>query len=328
MNAVATTAPAALNYADLERLAASIAQSGLFGIKTKDQAIALMMIAHAEGRHPALAARDYDVIQGKPAKKSEAMMRDFIQAGGKCEWHALTDTLADATFTHPQTGSVRIDWDMERAKTAGFAGKDNWKKFPRAMLRARVVSEGVRTVWPLATSGLYVPEEVSDFTGQTIEAEAPSAARQAINDAVPMQPLRSAAAATPRAPRKADPMVYGPLLADEIAVGVSEGDVEKYADIYEKHNIAIELLDEPNGNKWVGNLEMLLANATSQAVVVVIAGHQSVGTAVAKAPEHVKRRVNELLAKAYGRFAEPEAATPSDDLDEVVIKGEEHLAAG
>ena len=51
MNAVATTAPAALNYADLERLAASIAQSGLFGIKTKDQAIALMMIAHAEGRH-------------------------------------------------------------------------------------------------------------------------------------------------------------------------------------------------------------------------------------------------------------------------------------
>ena len=196
---------AALNYADLERLAASIAQSGLFGIKTKDQAIALMMIAHAEGRHPALAARDYDVIQGKPAKKAEAMMRDFIQAGGKCEWHALTDTLADATFTHPQTGSVRIDWDMERARVAGFAGKDNWKKFPRAMLRSRVVSEGVRTVWPLATSGLYVPEEVADFSGPTIEAEAPSAARQAINDAVP---LRSVAAATPRAPRVVDPTPY------------------------------------------------------------------------------------------------------------------------
>ncbi len=247
MNAVATTAPAALNYADLERLAASIAQSGLFGIKTKDQAIALMMIAHAEGRHPALAARDYDMIQGKPAKKSEAMMRDFIQAGGKCEWHALTDELADATFTHPQTGSVRIDWDMERAKTAGFAGKDNWKKFPRAMLRARVVSEGVRTVWPLATSGLYVPEEVSDFTGPTIDADAPSDARKALNDSIP---LKAAAARTPPPERKAGPQVYGPLRADEITVGVSEGDVERYADIYEKHNIAIELLDEPNGNKW------------------------------------------------------------------------------
>ena len=152
-----------MGYADLERLAASMAQSGLFGIKTKDQAIALMMIAHAEGRHPALAARDYDVIEGKPAKKSEAMMRDFIEAGGKVEWHALTDEIADATFTHAQTGSVRIDWNMDRARAAGFAGKDNWKKFPRAMLRSRVVSEGVRTVWPLATSGMYVPEEQADM---------------------------------------------------------------------------------------------------------------------------------------------------------------------
>jgi hypothetical protein len=313
MNAIATTAPATLNYADLERLAASIAQSGLFGIKTKDQAIALMMIAHAEGRHPALAARDYDVIQGKPAKKSEAMMRDFIQAGGKCEWHALTDTLADATFTHPQTGSVRIDWDMERAKTAGFAGKDNWKKFPRAMLRARVVSEGVRTVWPLATSGLYVPEEVSDFNGPTIEADKPSDAkqstnepsslRQAMNDAIPLQPQRSAAAATPRAPRKADPMVY--------ETGVDADDMP-------------DPLDETDGRQWLLNLDVALANAQSQDEVVAIGGHASVGHATANAPEHVKRRVSELLAKAFARFAPDGGA----DLDEVAIKGEEHLAAG
>jgi hypothetical protein len=38
-----------------------------------------------------------------------------------------------------------------------------WKKYPRQMLRSRVVSEGVRTVYPLATSGLYVEEEVCDF---------------------------------------------------------------------------------------------------------------------------------------------------------------------
>jgi hypothetical protein len=176
--------------------------------------------------------------------------------------------------------------------------------------------------------GVYAPEEfdrAEPFNGPTIDAERPTDARQALNDSIP---LKAVAARTPPPERKAGPQVYGPLRADEITVGVSEGDVEKYADIYEKHNIAIELLDEPNGNKWVGNLEMLLANATSQAVVVVIAGHQSVGTAVAKAPEHVKRRVNELLAKAYGRFAEPEAATPSDDLDEVVIKGEEKMGAG
>ena len=138
MNAITTTGSAPLNYGDLERLAASIAQSGLFGIKTKDQAITLMMIAHAEGRHPALAARDYDIINGRPAKKAEAMLRDFLEAGGKVEWHAVTDELADATFTHPQTGSVRIDWDMKRAMTA-FGKKDMYSKFPRQMLRSRGV---------------------------------------------------------------------------------------------------------------------------------------------------------------------------------------------
>jgi hypothetical protein len=148
---------------DIERMAAAIAKSGLFGIKTPEQAMALMLIAQAEGRHPATVARDYDLIQGKPAKKTEAMLRDFIEAGGKVEWHILTDMKAEATFSHPQGGTVRIDWDMKRAATAGLNGKDNWKKFPRQMLRNRVVSEGVRSVCPAATSGMYEPGEVADM---------------------------------------------------------------------------------------------------------------------------------------------------------------------
>ena len=227
-------------------------------------------------------------------------MRDFIQAGGKCEWHALTDTLADATFTHPQTGSVRIDWDMERAKTAGFAGKDNWKKFPRAMLRARVVSEGVRTVWPLATSGLYVPEEVSDFNGHTIDAEAPSAARQAINDATPMQPLRSVAAATPRAPRKADPVVY------------DAEPVEKPQRTDEQWEV------------WVAKLRAACAVMKHRQEVVEIGNKPSVGDAIRDAPDRFKRDIDAILAEAFERFP----AEPGDDLDEVVIAGEEKLAAG
>ncbi len=37
------------------------------------------------------------------------------------------------------------------------------RKYPREMPRSRVVSEGVRTIWPMATSGMYVPEEVVEF---------------------------------------------------------------------------------------------------------------------------------------------------------------------
>jgi hypothetical protein len=148
---------------DVERMAIGIAKSGLFGIKTPEQAFALMMIAQAEGRHPAEAARDYDIIQGRPAKKADAMLRDFLSSGGKVQWHTLTDAKADATFSHPSGGELRIDWDMDRAKKAGLGGKDMWSKYPRQMLRSRVISEGVRSVCPSATSGMYVPEEVKDF---------------------------------------------------------------------------------------------------------------------------------------------------------------------
>lgn len=56
-----------------------------------------------------------------------------------------------------------MDWDMTRAKAAGLGGKDNWKKYPRQMLRARVISDGVRGVYPAVLQGFYTPEEVQDF---------------------------------------------------------------------------------------------------------------------------------------------------------------------
>src|SRR3990167_7356650 len=123
-----------------------------------------MLVAQAEGRHPALAARDYDIIQGRPAKKAEAMHRDFVAAGGVVTWHRLDDTMADASFSHPQSPNpVRISWDMDRVRKAGISNKDMYAKYPRQMLRSRCISEGVRTVYPMATSGMYVPEEAHDI---------------------------------------------------------------------------------------------------------------------------------------------------------------------
>jgi hypothetical protein len=173
--------PAPIPLGEMERMAVAIAKSGLFGMRTPEQALTLMLISQAEGRHPALAARDYDIIQGRPSKKAEAMFRDFLASGGKVDWHALDDAQADATFSHPAGGSVRITWDMNRAKLAGVAEKDNWKKYPRQMLRSRTVSEGVRSVYPAATSGVYAPEEVQDFDDKKpLEAKDASDAKPSV----------------------------------------------------------------------------------------------------------------------------------------------------
>lgn len=156
---------------DIQTMAEAVAKSKLFGVKTVEEAMSLMLIAQAEGMHPASAARDYHIIQGKASKKAEAMLRDFIKAGGSVEWHKLDDTQADATFSHPQGGSVRMTWDMARMKKAKISNADMYEKYPRQMLRSRCVAEGVRTVCPLATGGMYTPEEVQSMPPKEIDGD-------------------------------------------------------------------------------------------------------------------------------------------------------------
>jgi len=159
---------------ELEAMAGHIVKSGLFGLKKVEEAVALMLIAVAENRHPGTVASEYNIILGRPALKADAILARFQSAGGKVEWHDYTDTIVSGTFSHPAGGSLKVDWDMDRAKAAGLGGKDNWKKFPRQMLRARCISDGVRGVYPAVLQGFYTPEEVQDFAPSTY-APAPSA---------------------------------------------------------------------------------------------------------------------------------------------------------
>ncbi len=175
---------------DIEKMGTAIAKSGLFGMKTPEQAIALMLIAQAEGMHPAIAARDYHVIQGRPALKADAMLARFQAAGGKVEFLKYEDTEVKAVFSHPQGGSITLSWTLEQAKRIGLANKDNWKNYSRAMLRARVVSEGIRTVYPGCIVGVYTPEEVSDFDPPKLPREknlgAAEVVSEPIDDAKPL----------------------------------------------------------------------------------------------------------------------------------------------
>ena len=149
--------------ADIEKMAVAIAKSKMFGMKTADEAFALMLIAQAEGMHPAIAARDFHVIQGRPTLKADAMLARFQNAGGKVQWDVYTDAEVTGTFSHPQGGSLKLTWTFAQAKSIGLTGKDNWKNYPRAMLRARCISEGIRTVYPGCVVGTYTAEEIEEI---------------------------------------------------------------------------------------------------------------------------------------------------------------------
>jgi hypothetical protein len=155
---------ALFQYSEIEKMGAAIAKSGLFGMKTPGQAIALMLIAQAQGRHPASVAMEYDIIQDKPALKSQAALMRFQEAGGKIKYITRTDAEVSAEFSHPAGGTVTVSWDMKRAAKMGLSDKDNWKKQSMIMLQWRVVSEGVRACFPACLGGSYLVEEVQDFT--------------------------------------------------------------------------------------------------------------------------------------------------------------------
>lgn len=156
--------PDLIPVGDVEKMAIAIAKSGLFGVKNPEQAMALMLIAQAEGYHPAIAARDYHVIQGRPTLKADAMLARFQSSGGKVEWREYSDERVTGVFSHPQGGSIAVTWEIAQAKRIGlYKPGSGWDKYPRAMLRARVISEAIRTVYPGCIAGSYTPEEVSDF---------------------------------------------------------------------------------------------------------------------------------------------------------------------
>ena len=152
---------------DIQHMAEVAASSKMFGFKSPQEAMAIMLLCQAEGLHPAIAMRDFHVIQGRPALKADAMLARFQQAGGSVTWKEYTDEKVTGIFSHPQGGTLELSWTLRQAREIGIANKDNWKNYPRAMLRARVISEGIRSVFPGCVVGVYTPEEVQDFQPAT-----------------------------------------------------------------------------------------------------------------------------------------------------------------
>jgi hypothetical protein len=149
---------------DIQTMAEVAAKSKMFGFKSTEEAMAIMLLCQAENLHPAIAMRDFHVIQGRPALKADAMLARFQQAGGSVKWEVYTDEQVTGIFSHPQGGTLEVSWLLSKAKLIGIASKDNWKNYPRAMLRARCISEGIRAVYPGCVVGVYTPEETENFS--------------------------------------------------------------------------------------------------------------------------------------------------------------------
>ena len=170
----------------------------------------------------------------------------------------------------------------------------------------------VDSLYAFGTPAPEAPQPPPDRRlSQMALAEVDAARRKALNDTIP---LRSAAAATPRAERKVDQEVY---------------EADPAQNRFYRQKPADEPTAQPQRTDeqwevWVSKLRAACAVLKHRQEVVEIGGKDSVRDAIRDAPDRFKRDISAILAEAFERFP----AEPGDDLDEVVIKGEEHIAAG
>ncbi len=191
----------------LDRVAEWVVQGGIGGFKNVQQAKATMILALAEGIPIGKAIHEYNVINGRLALKSEAMLARFQNAGGRIEYAVYTDEKVTASAHHQKGGVLTVTWTLADAKRAGLLSNPNWAKHPRAMLKARAVSEAVRAVYPACLTGVPVEEEAYEITAEHIPL-----ARVTEPPAVPL-PLASPAEASLPAPQSVAPHPLDPILA-------------------------------------------------------------------------------------------------------------------
>lgn len=129
-----------------------------------DAVLAAILTGHELGIGPMQSLAKIHVIEGRPAMAAE-LMRALVLAGGHDLW-VIESNATRCTMGAKRAGSSReatFTWTMDDAKRAGLDGRQNWRKYPRAMLLARCTSEVIRAVFPDVVSGVsYSTEELSD----------------------------------------------------------------------------------------------------------------------------------------------------------------------
>lgn len=173
--AIVAAAPAA--EVDLFRLGDVLAQSGYFAdARQAAQAIVKVMAGRELGFGPIASMTGIHIIQGRPAIGADLMAK-AVKRSGRYNYQVaeLTDEACNIEFFEKSNDAWQpIGTSRFTKADAAKAKTKNLDAFPRNMLFARAMSNGVKWFCPDAL-GLttYTPEELD---GNGIEASAPIAA--------------------------------------------------------------------------------------------------------------------------------------------------------
>lgn len=267
----------------LEQFGQYIFQSNMFGVRNPAEGFIIGVTCQQENMTLMQFKERYHIIQGQIAMKAEAILANLLELGGEYEIIDRTPDRVALKVTYKKATFVsELTWDVAQHESYTRASKDSNGKFyndsvpieqrnfkdnwstPRRrmqMMWARVVSDGVRAVCPLATRGHYTPEEAIDFDEpktinitpapvafpQQEAVEQPAIAAPA---PIPVAEAPAEPVTQPTAPAKPSPMFSAPKGPDDLDYTICriEGKMcgKKWAEMPTEHlQLALQITD-PN----------------------------------------------------------------------------------
>ena len=138
----------------------AFAESGMFAdTKSAAQAIVKIQAGQEIGIPPFAAMTGIHIIQGKPTIGA-GLIASRVKGSGKYDYKVIQndDKQCSIDFYQGQNKIGNSTFTIEEAKKAGTKNLD---KFPKNMLFARAISNGVKWFCPDVFSGpVYVPQEM------------------------------------------------------------------------------------------------------------------------------------------------------------------------
>lgn len=130
-------------------------------VNTPAKAIAVMLAGRELGLPPMQSIRAVNIVDGKPTLSAETMLAlAYQRVPGLVVEVVTTVDGAMVIGNRPGGKPVTVGFSKANAAAAGLLNKDNWRKYPEAMYRARAISAWCRVVCPDAILGAYTPEEL------------------------------------------------------------------------------------------------------------------------------------------------------------------------
>lgn len=149
----------------------AFAESGMFpDIKTAAQAVVKIQAGAEMGIPPFAAMSGIHIIQGKPTVGA-GLMAANLKGSGKYDYRVIesTEKICSIDFFQGKEKIGNSTFNLEDAKKAGTKNLD---KFPKNMLFARAISNGVKWFCPDVFAGpVYVPEETEAIKTEDVVHE-------------------------------------------------------------------------------------------------------------------------------------------------------------